>query len=197
MNKNLVVFDIDDTLVRTNSNIIKRYHDGTEKRLSSEEFAKDTNDGIFEYDFSEFEDANKIKHGILSGTPLIKNLKILDHYANMGYEIAFLTARSKEDLIYNTLLKFLKFRNKDGELEDIIGKLSKELSVAIEDKKYAGIFKSAKHSDKKAEVLSDYCEIFDNVVFIDDDEKNLEAAKKLNRPNLKIIRALKEQVNIY
>jgi FMN phosphatase YigB (HAD superfamily) len=194
MNKKLICFDIDDTLVKTNSYIIKRSKDGKEVKLNSDEFAHDTDKygEEYEYDFSDFEDANKIRDGILTGTPLIKNLKILDHYANKGYEIAFLTARSNENLVYNTLLKFLKIRNENGKLEPVIGKLSKELSVAIEDKKYAGMFKSIKHSERKAEVLNDYCDIFDEVIFIDDDPNNLAAAKKLNRENLKIVQALKE-----
>jgi phosphoglycolate phosphatase-like HAD superfamily hydrolase len=194
--KGLLVADIDDTLVKTNTSIIKRAKDGTEQRLTSEEFAHDTDkhSDKFEYDFREFDDANKIRDGILTGKPLIKNLKVLDHYANKGYEIAFLTARSNEDLIYKTLLKFLKVRNKEGQLEPILMKLSRELSVAIEDKKYEGIFHTTSHPNRKAEVLNDYCELFDEVVYIDDDLNNIAAAEKLHKPNLKIIKALKEQL---
>jgi hypothetical protein len=195
MKKGLLVMDIDDTIVKTKSFIIKRKN-GKEYKLTSEEFAndKDRLNKEVEFDFCEFRDKTKIKQSILRGTPIIKNLQIIDKYAQMDYDLAFLTARCEEDIIYNTLLRFLKIRNKDGRLEPILTRLSKELSVAVDDDKYEGLFHASSNSEKKAEVLNDYCEIYDSVIFIDDDPANLRAARKLKRPNLKIIQALNEKL---
>jgi FMN phosphatase YigB (HAD superfamily) len=189
--KGLICVDVDDTLVKTDSQVIKRYK-GKETRLTSEEFAKDIDKGKddCEYDFEEFSNPTKIRQGILNGKPLIRNLKIVDNYIAKGYDLCFLTARSNEKVVYESLLQFLKVRNKSGELEEVLGHLRKELCVAIDDPKYADMFdESLTHAEKKGEVLKDYCFFFDDVVFIDDDANNVRAAKSLGLENLTVITA--------
>jgi hypothetical protein len=184
---NLLIVDIDDTVVRTDSKIRKHYQ-GEVTELSSKEFAVDADkdkDGV-EYDFSDFSNPVKISNAIKNGKPIFKNIKLINKYCSQGYELAFLTARNNEDAVYKALETFLKSHRDD---ESVITSLSRELCVAIQDPKYEGMFKSHRHFDMKAEVLDDYCDLFDHVVFIDDDVNNLVAARHLNRDNLKVIRA--------
>ena len=44
-------------------------------------------------------------------------------------------------------------------------------------------------AEKKANVLIRLCKSYDRVVFVDDDKKNVSAARELNIPNLKVIKA--------
>jgi hypothetical protein len=165
---------------------------GKETALSSDDFAKDPDKGSkdVKYDFRDFNDPKVVYEDILKAKPLIKNLQILDKYARRGFEIAFLTARSSEAPVYKALNQFLKIRGDDNQLHSILGKLSRELSVAISDPKYDDIFpKEASHAERKSIVLNDYCDLFDEVIFVDDDEKNIAQAKGLHRDNLKVIKA--------
>ena len=52
--------------------------------------------------------------------------------------------------------------------------------------------KCSKEADKKANILTELCSKYDRVVFVDDDKKNVRAAKGLNLPNLKVIKAWEE-----
>ena len=45
---------------------------------------------------------------------------------------------------------------------------------------------------KKGNVLKKLCKKYDRVVFVDDDQKNVNAAKGLNIDNLKVIKAWDE-----
>ena len=47
-------------------------------------------------------------------------------------------------------------------------------------------------ADKKANVLIKLCKEYDKVVFVDDDKKNVNAARNLNIKNLKVIKAWDE-----
>ena len=92
--KGIIVFDIDDTLIKTDPNIVKviKYENGDKKNkveLSSEEYAKDPDVVNHKdwFDFSEFRNPVKVMQSIVNGTPILKNLKILDAYINAGYEL--------------------------------------------------------------------------------------------------------------
>lgn len=197
----LLVLDIDDTIVKTNADMIgvwKRYPDGTEKRLSTSEFAEDPDsiDGgkssnvIFDY--REFGDEEKVTNSINNGTPLIKNLRILDRCIKDGYEVAFLTARADEDLVYRVLSNYLK-TSVAGEFLPV--KLNRKYCFAINDPKYAGKLGNT-DAEKKARVLRYLCKEADVVKFVDDDLKNIRNAQSLNLPNLRVITAWKEATNL-
>ena len=47
-------------------------------------------------------------------------------------------------------------------------------------------------AEKKANVLIKLCKEYDRVVFVDDDKKNVSAARELNIKNLKVIKAWDE-----
>lgn len=190
----LIVFDIDDTLLKTDSDIIKIYKrkpGEDEVALTTEEFAKDPDtanpDHKDWFDYRDFNDPKKVYQSIIKGTPLIKNLRIMDSYLDAGYEFCFLTARACEDVIKDALDNFLKTRAKNGELKELGEIFNKAMSHAINDatKQYKG----TSDADKKANILTELCKKYDKVVFVDDDKKNVRAAKDLDLPNLLVIKA--------
>ena len=196
--KGIIVFDIDDTLLKVDPDVMsiyKRIPGSThEIKLSTEEFAKDEDAKDPKkkswFDLRDFNDSTKVYHSIISGTPLIKNLRIMDEYINAGYDFCFLTARGCEEIIKKAIGEFLKFRDEDGKLKELGDNFKKTFSYAINDKikKYPG----ETDAEKKANVLKDLCKKYDRVVFVDDDKKNVSAARELNISNLKVIKAWDE-----
>ena len=191
----IIVFDIDDTLLKVNPDVIKIYkknENGTEIGLTTEEFAKDPDSSdpnkIDLFDLRDFRDPVKVYNSIISGTPLIKNLKIMDSYVEAGYDFCFLTARGCEDIVKNALNDFLRIKDSEtGELKELGEIFKKTLSHAVNDeyKSYPG----KDSAEKKANVLKMLCDKYDKVVFVDDDTKNVRAARGLNIDNLKVIKA--------
>lgn len=193
----IVVFDIDDTLIKADSSIIKviKHPNGDLSKteyLSSEEFAKDPDVVNHKewFDFSEFRNPDKVMKSIINGTPLLKNLRILDAYINAGYEFCFLTARGCEDVIKYAIQTVIKFKDSNGVLQDIKPHFNKKYSAAINDQLKG--YKGSNDPEKKANVLRKLCRTFDIVVFVDDDKKNIDSAKSLKLRNLKVIKAWKE-----
>jgi len=162
--------------------------------LTTEEFAKDPDannpDKKSWFDYRDFRDPIKVYNSIITGTPLIKNLKIMDDYIKAGYDFCFLTARGCEDTIKKAIKDFLKFRDEDGALKELGDSFKETFSHAINDdyKKYPG----KSDADKKAKILIKLCKKYDRVVFVDDDHKNISAARNLNIKNLKVIKAWDE-----
>lgn len=190
----IVVFDIDDTLIQADEDVmsIGKFVDGDRKRkisLSTKEFAKDPDAKEHKdwFDFSDFQNPQKVVQSIIKGTPLLKNLRILDAYLNAGYEFCFLTARGCEDAVKYAIQTVIKYRDDKGVLNNIAPYFNKDVSAAINDsnKEYDG------HTDaeKKSNVLKEICSKFDYVVFVDDDNKNVAQAKELNLNNLTVIKA--------
>ncbi len=198
MNKlGIVIFDIDDTLLKADSKVLSIYKKEPGKaeiKLSTEEYAKDVDakdpNRKKWFDYRDFNNPQKVYSSIINGTPLIKNLNIMDNYVSRGYDFCFLTARGCEDVVKTALDDFLEFRDKDGALKKLGNRFKKTLSFAVNDeyKKYCG----NSDAEKKANILRDISSIYDNVVFVDDDEKNILEAKKLRIDNLKIIKASNE-----
>ena len=192
----LIVFDIDDTLLKVKPNSIKIYkkdpNTGKETSLSTEEFAVDP-DVINHhdwFDFRDFHDETKVYNSIIEGTPLIKNLRIMDSYIKAGYHFCFLTARGCEDTIKKALRDFLRYKDDDGNLKELEDIFKDTLSHAINDlyKEYPG----KSDAEKKANVLKDLCKKYDKVIFVDDDTKNIQYARGLQLDNLKVIQAWKD-----
>ena len=97
--KGLIVFDIDDTLLKVDTDVLKIYKNvpgKPEQALTTEEFAKDPDAADPNkkslFDFRDFQDPVKVYQSIISGTPLIKNLRIMDDYIEAGYDFCFLTS---------------------------------------------------------------------------------------------------------
>ena len=191
--KGLIVFDIDDTLLKVDSTMMSIYKtvDGKTIKLSTEDFAKDPDAADPSkrdlFDLKDFYDPVKVYNSIISGTPLISNLKIMDAYIRAGYDFCFLTARGCEEIIKKALEDFLEFRDEDGKLKELGDTFKKTFSHAVNDeiKKYPG----KTDAEKKANVLRTLCKQYDKVVFVDDDHKNVSAARELNISNLTVIKA--------
>lgn len=196
---NIIVFDIDDTLLKTKSSVTKVYKDsGKSEVLSTDEYAKDRDidNPDVDWDFSVFNNPETIYNVMVTGRPLIRNLRVMDHYASLGWRISFLTARSQEDAIYKALLDVIRIKNARGQYEPIADKLSREDSFAVNDKKYDDVFGDLQTPDRKAVVLQQLCDEYDNVIFVDDDKKNIMAARSLHLPNLKTVTAQRESLRI-
>lgn len=188
----IIVFDIDDTLLRVDPDIMKVYKKEPGKNevaLSTEQFAKDPDveDHRDWYDYRDFRNPVKVYTSIINGTPLIKNLRIMDDYVDAGYDFCFLTARSCEEVVKKALDDFLLHKGSDGEFKKLGDTFNKMMSHAVNDdiKKYPG----NSDAEKKANILKELCKKYDKVVFVDDDHKNVRAAKGLKIDNLKVIKA--------
>lgn len=181
--KNLLLLDIDDTLLKAEGIYIYRKlpSDKKEVVLTPDEYAKDPNTKNQEnkkyYDYRDFRNPEKVASSIKLGNPIIPNLKIVDNYVNNGWEIGVLTARGMEDIIHKSIKDFLQIRNPEGELEDVGEKIARGLVFAVNDsiKKYQG----ATDSEKKKNVILDLIEKYDRVWLIDDDDKNINAVNDL------------------
>ena len=193
----IVVFDIDDTLIQADKDVVSigKFINGDRKNkisISTEEFAKDPDakDHKNWFDFSDFQNPQKVVQSIIKGTPILKNLRILDAYLNAGYEFCFLTARGCEDAVKYAIQDVIKYRDENGVLNNIDPWFNKDVSAAINDstKEYEG----KTNAEKKSNVLREICSKFDYVVFVDDDNKNVAHAKELNLNNLTVIEACKK-----
>ena len=194
----IVVFDIDDTLIQADKDVVSigKFINGDRKNkisISTEEFAKDPDakDHKNWFDFSDFQNPQKVVQSIIKGTPILKNLRILDAYLNAGYEFCFLTARGCEDAIKYAIQDVIKYRDETGVLNNIDPWFNKDVSAAINDsnKEYEG----KTNAEKKSNVLREICSKFDYVVFVDDDNKNVAHAKELNLNNLTVIETCKNK----
>lgn len=192
--KGLIVFDIDDTLLRVKKgsmNVYKKEPGKKEIMLTTDEFAKDPDASDPNkrnwFDYRDFKDPLKVYNSIIEGTPLIRNLRIMDDYIEAGYDFCFLTARSCEDIIKKALDTFLLHKDDTGAMRSLGDKFKKTLSHAINDesKGYTG----STDAEKKANILKKLCKQYDKVVFVDDDRKNVSAARELKIHNLKVIKA--------
>ena len=193
----IVVFDIDDTLIQADKDVVSigKFINGDRKNkisISTEEFAKDPDVKYHKnwFDFSDFQNPQKVVQSIIKGTPILKNLRLLDAYLNAGYEFCFLTARGCEDAVKYAIQDVIKYRDENGVLNNIDPWFNKDVSAAINDstKEYEG----KSNAEKKSNVLREICSKFDYVVFVDDDNKNVAHAKELNLNNLTVIEACKK-----
>ena len=194
----IVVFDIDDTLIHADEDVMSicKFINGDRKNrisISTEEFAKDPDAKEHKewFDFSDFQNPQKVVQSIIKGTPILKNLRILDAYLNAGYEFCFLTARGCEDAVKYAIQDVIKYRDENGVLNNITPWFNKDVSAAVNDsnKEYEG----KTDAEKKSNVLREICSKFDYVVFVDDDNKNVAHAKELNLNNLTVVEAWKNK----
>lgn len=193
--RGIVVFDIDDTLLKVNPDFMHIYKrnpiTGEEICLTTSKFAKDKDAFIHKewFDYRDFNDEEKVYQSIINATPMLPNLKLMDAYIKAGYKFCFLTARGCEETIKVALKEFLRYKDEDGNLRELESIFKEKYSHAINDeyKQYPG----NTDAEKKANVLKNICDKFDKVIFVDDDKKNLEYAKELNLKNLEVLQAWK------
>jgi hypothetical protein len=156
--KKLRIFDFDDTLVKTNSNIYIKHKDGKESKLTPGEYAVYEPKEGDQFDFSDFEKVKQPQE-IKGVTRLLKNIVRVG-----GSEIVILTARSAYKPIKNYLSD--------------IG-LDKLFVVALAD---SDPQKKADWIENK--IKGGVTDVF----FIDDSHKNVAAVKALSKkyPNVSL-----------
>ena len=154
--RGISVWDFDDTLATTKSNVLYTMPDGTKGKLSAEEFAKQGDDLLeqgAEFDFSEFEKVMKGAKG-----PMFE--KALERNKRFGNENVFiLTARPANSAI--AIHEFLKGIGLNIKLENIVG-LGNSSAQAKADW-----------------VTSMVAEGYNDFYFADDAYKNVKAVQKV------------------
>lgn len=191
--KGILFLDIDDTLLTAQNIFIHRSaeHPKGAAKLTPDEYAKETVTPETKkfYDYKEFRDADKVAKSITTGLPLVPNLKMMDAHIKSGWKIGILTARGMENIIFKSIGAFLKFRDKEGNLQQVGDKLVRDLVHAINDdnKKYKG----STDFEKKANVLRKYAEQGYQIKFLDDDDKNINAVKQMAQKEKLDIQAVK------
>jgi hypothetical protein len=156
--KKLRIFDFDDTLVKTKSNIYIKHKDGKESKLTPGEYAIYEPKKGDEFDFSDFEKVKQPQE-IKGVTRLLKNIVRVG-----GSEIVILTARSA----YKPIKDYLSD----------IG-LEKLFVVALADSD------PQKKADWIENKIKDGVT---DVFFIDDSHKNVSAVEALSKkyPNVSL-----------
>ena len=153
--KKIRVFDFDDTLAQTKSDVLFTMPDGTEGKLNAEQFASDGSTLLGEgavFDFSEFNKVTEGKKG-----PLFKVAQTIA--AKRGTEDVFvLTARAPESQL--AIYEFLKSQGLDIPLKNITG-----LGNSTGEAKARWIV------DKAADGYNDF-------YFADDAPQNVKAVKE-------------------
>lgn len=167
----IMLFDLDDTLIHTTAEILL-FKDGKFiRKISNTEF----NDYVLKpgesFDFAEFDDPK-----ILASSKFTKYWNTLKREYRKGTHIGILTARSNCDMIKNFLL------NNGIRIKD-------ELVMAINDPKL-GL--SGTIQQKKAEAIKILANAgYNTFIFFDDNEGNLQSAKKLEKEYDIVIKTVK------
>jgi phosphoglycolate phosphatase-like HAD superfamily hydrolase len=157
--KKLRVFDFDDTLVKTHSHIYITHGDGKKSKLTPGEYAIYEPKADDVFDFSDFQKVTQPQE-IKGVTKLLKTVS----NAEGERTVCILTARSA----YKPVKDYLKDIGLDGIYVAALGSSDPQHKADwIEDKIKKG---------------------YDDVFFIDDSHKNVEAVKKLKEkyPNIKM-----------
>lgn len=191
----ILLLDIDDTLLKSDSRDIKIYRklptDKVEVPLTSAEYAKEhvTKDTKKYYDYRDFRDPQKVYNSIANGAPLLNNLKVVDAFYNGGYDIGILTARGCADAVRKAIRAFLKVRDEKGNLIPLRISPANVHCVNDDDYPYPG----DTDFQKKQNVLRKYAKQYnyDYVYFIDDDAKNINALKALKKSDPEIASRLR------
>tara|TARA_Y100001937_G_scaffold120728_1_gene178382 strand:+ start:1171 stop:1839 length:669 start_codon:yes stop_codon:yes gene_type:complete len=181
----LILLDVDDTLLKPTGVYIYRNlpTDGQEVALTPYEYGLEhvTPETKEYYDYRDFMDPVKTQQSIEQAEPIVANLSVMDDYLKLGHQIAILTARSNEDIVFDGLKEFLMYKDSKGNLVPIGDRLSRENVYAINDTERVKTLESQTDYEKKAEVVEKLLQKYDEIVFIDDDMKNVKAMRLLKR----------------
>jgi hypothetical protein len=162
MKETICIFDLDDTLVKTDA-MIRVYQKETGDLLHSltpEQFNEFVNHG-HTLDFEDFNDLQIL----LSGSLIEKNVKILKELA-LRYPIGIITARSH----LNSVLEFI-YQKRLPVNEDLV--------FVINDENFP--FEGNVAERKKQAFILLIKRGYDNFIYYDDNLDNLEAAKSLEK----------------
>ncbi len=156
----LLVFDLDDTLIRSKANVVVKR--GLKRiELTPSEY----NDYRWQpgdiVDYSQFRSDE-----ILDSADLTRYWRTLEREYKKGTHICILTARGDQDMVWRF------FKRKGIEIKN-------ELCIAVEDPKY-GFTGSV--AQKKQEAIESLVNLgYRTFVFFDDSQENLDHAKSLEK----------------
>ena len=157
----IILFDLDDTIIHTTAEIMIMKDGKMVKRISNSEFNNYTLKDGETFDFGEFDDPN-----ILANEKFTKYWNTLKREYRKGTHIGILTARSNAAMIRRF------FISKGIRIKD-------ELIIAIND---PSLGLTGSIQERKAEAIKILANGgYDLFIFFDDNEPNLQAAKKLEK----------------
>jgi hypothetical protein len=164
-NKDITIFDVDDTLVVTKSKIkVHNPKTGFSTELTPQEFNTFQQRPNDKMDFSDFQNPNILKGGMI----IEWVFNILKRTIAKGKPVGIITARDSADLIYD----FLSHHGIN---------INPDYIFAINDPNLGFTGSTAQ---KKKEAFMKFVQMgFRNFKFFDDDKENVNIAKKLAREN--------------
>ncbi len=159
----LIIFDLDDTLVRTEAKIklVNRHTGKVIKEMTPEEFNKfELNPRKHILNFDDFSDPEILRQGKF----IHKIFSKLKNYYKMGVPVSIVTARSSSSLV------------RDFFIEHGID-IHPQLVIAVEDPEYG--YKGS-IPQKKSQAIKDLIDFgFKDLTFFDDSEENLRLARQV------------------
>ena len=159
----ILLFDVDDTLIKSDVKVHVVKNGEVIKKLSSTEYNSYKLQPGESFDYSEFEDEDILNNRSV----FLKYWDTLQREYKNGTHIGILTARSNKDMFY-------RFFKSNGIT------IKNELVFAINDPKLN--LKGSTIEDRKAEVIKRLAKCgYRTMVFFDDNEANLKTAKKLEK----------------
>jgi hypothetical protein len=158
----LVIFDLDDTLVKTDAKIkiISRKTKKIIKEMTPDEFNRFENSSSHRLNFDDFECPEILRQGEFIQFIFNK----FKSYYNRGIPVAIVTARSSSDLVRDFFL------NKGIDIHP-------DLVIAINDPKWGYDGNIAERKQKAILDLIDSGYL--NLTFFDDNDDNLKLAKEV------------------
>lgn len=181
----LIVLDVDDTLLKPSGVYIYRKlpSDPQEIALTPYEYGLEdvTPETKKYYDYRDFLDPVKTQQSIAQAEPIVTNLSVMDDYLKLGHQIAILTARSNEQVVFDGLKEWLMYKDRRGDLIPIGDRLTRENVFAVNDTNRMSTLESETDYEKKAEIMEKLVNSYDEIVFIDDDMKNIKQMRMLKR----------------
>lgn len=159
----ILLFDVDDTLIKSDVKVHVIKNGEVVKKLSSTEYNSYKLQPGETFDYSEFEDEDILNNRSV----FLKYWDTLQREYKNGTHIGILTARSNKDMFY-------RFFKSNGIT------IKNELVFAINDPKLN--LKGSTIEERKAEVIKRLAKWgYRTMVFFDDNETNLKTAKKLEK----------------
>lgn len=158
----ILLFDVDDTLIKSDVKVYVMKNGEIVNRLSSEDYNTYKLKPGESFDYSEFDDEH-----ILNKSQFLKYWDTLKREYSEGTHIGILTARADKDMIYRF------FKSKGFTIKN-------ELVFAISDPKLK--LKGNTIEERKASAIETIIKYgYNTIVFFDDNQDNLNKAKKLEQ----------------
>lgn len=187
--KGIIVCDIDGTLLNSPDGVASVLYtkDGVTKKLTGEEFAawNEYEEHPERYDFSEFDDEEKAWKSIVEGKPINENVRfVYNLVTRKGYDFCVLSARHCEDTVRDAIGAWAE-RYMPGSSVSY----RKDLSFCVNDSDRD--YESPTTSGRKRDKLLHISSFYRNVIFIDDDQRNIDDAEAIGNPRIRCVKAKK------